>query len=85
MATVVPFMGGPHVHLRIDTPTVLAKLKPVLTEDVYDDVCRILTRGAPALCNAKATHQNFDAYLQSSGNPNLWCAKIYLPKFYRII
>ncbi|KAI2494795.1 hypothetical protein MHU86_19746 [Fragilaria crotonensis] len=49
MATVVRFIGGPHVNQHIDIKKVLAKLKPVLTLDVYDDVHRILTTGAPAL------------------------------------
>jgi hypothetical protein len=64
MATVVRFIGGPHVHQHINTPTVLEKLKPVVTTDIYNDVRRILTTGAPALSNADAAHQNFDAYLQ---------------------
>ncbi|KAI2490018.1 hypothetical protein MHU86_24562 [Fragilaria crotonensis] len=63
IATVVRFIGGPHVHQHINTPEVLAKLKPVLTKDVYDDVDRILTTGAPAYCNAEATNENFNAYL----------------------
>ena len=64
MATVVRYIGGPHVNAHIDTRAVLEKLKPVLTSDVYDDVHRLLVIGAPALCNAKASKQNFEAYLQ---------------------
>ena len=64
MATVVRFIGGPHVNQHIDIKKVLEKLKPVLTTDVYNDVHRILTTGAPAYCNAEATHENFEAYLK---------------------
>ena len=64
IATVVRFIGGPHVHQHINTQEVLANLKPVLTTDVFDDVARILTTGAPAYCNAKASYANFDAYLK---------------------
>ena len=63
IATVVRYIEGPHVNQHIDAKAVLEKLKPILTADVYDDVNRILTTGAPALCNAEATHQNFEAYL----------------------
>jgi hypothetical protein len=61
---VVRWIGGPHVNAQIDAPTTLAKLKPILTTDVYDDLKRILTTGAPALCNAQATESNFQAYLK---------------------
>ena len=64
MATVVRFIGGPHVNAQIDVPLVLSKLKPVLTADVFEDVQRILVTGAPAKCNAEATNANFQAYLQ---------------------
>ena len=64
MATVVRFIGGPHVNAHIDVPTVLQNLKPILTPDVFDDVQRILVTGAPAKCNAEATSENFQAYLK---------------------
>jgi hypothetical protein len=64
VATVVRWIAGPHVNAQIDTTVTMAKLKPVLTTDVYDDLQRILTEGAPALCNAEATERNFQAYLR---------------------
>ena len=64
IATVVRYIGGPHVNAHIDAANVLAKLKPIVTTDVFDDVQRILTTGAPAYCNAEASQANFDAYLQ---------------------
>ena len=75
MATVVRFIGEPHVNAHIDVPTVLQNLKPILlTPDVFDDVQRILVTGAPAKCNAEATSKNFQAYLrygnQKSANEN---------------
>ena len=78
IATVVRFIGGPHVHQHINTPEVLEKLKNVLTDDVFNDVRRILTTGAPAHCNAQATQENFDAYLKYGNhksareNPNVF-------------
>ena len=65
MATVICFIGGrPHVNQHINIEKVPTKHKPVLTTDVYNDVHRILTTGAPVYCNAEATHENFDAYLK---------------------
>jgi hypothetical protein len=64
VATVVRWIGGPHVNAQIDAPKTLAKLHPILTSDVYDDLKRILTTGAPAVCNAQATENNFQAYLK---------------------
>jgi hypothetical protein len=50
---LVRFIGGPHIHQHIDTPTVLAKVKPVLTEDhVYNDVC-----------NAEGTQEMLESWL----------------------
>jgi hypothetical protein len=64
VATVVRWIAGPHVNSQIDVAATLAKLKPTLTTDVYDDLKRILTAGAPAQCNAEATESNFQAYLK---------------------
>jgi hypothetical protein len=64
VATVVRWIGGPHVNAQIDVPKTLSKLQPILTTDVYNDLKRILTTGAPALCNAQATESNFQAYFK---------------------
>ena len=64
IATVVRYIGGPHVNEHIDPTKLLAKLKPIVSNDVFDDVTRILTKGAPALCNAEASMENFEAYLK---------------------
>ena len=63
VATMVRWIGGPHVNAHLNVATVLATLKPVVDKDIYADVARILTLGAPALCNAEATEENFQAYL----------------------
>ena len=64
IATVLRCIGGSHVNQLIDPSSILAKLKPILADDVFEDVERILTKGVPALCNAKATQENFEAYLK---------------------
>ncbi len=75
MATIVRFIGSPHVHQDINTPDVLAKLKPVLTNDVYDDIARILTTRAPAHCQQRKTHKCSKAPSWSKANevlPKSW-------------
>jgi hypothetical protein len=64
IATVVRYIGGPHVNAHIDAAKVLDKLQPILTTDVFDDVKRIMTTGAPAHCNAEASKGNFERYLK---------------------
>ena len=49
VATMVRWIGGPHVNAHIDARKTLAKLEPILTPDVYHDLKRILTTGGPSL------------------------------------
>ena len=64
VATMVRWIGGPHVNAHLDATSVLAKLQPIVDPDTYSDVSRILTFGAPALCVAEASEENFQAYLK---------------------
>ena len=64
VATMVRWIGGPHVNEHLNVPAILALLKPIVDPDIYDDVKRIYTFGAPAFCNASATEANFQAFLQ---------------------
>jgi hypothetical protein len=61
VATMVRWIGGPHVNAHLNVATILATLQPI--PDIYSDVKRILTFGAPAVCNAEASESNFQAYL----------------------
>lgn len=62
-ATLVRWIGGPHVAAHRDTPTILAKLEPVVEPEVFQQVSRVYTDGVPQYCNASATEENFQAYL----------------------
>ena len=64
VATVGRWIGGPHTNAHIDVPTTLAKLKPIIDPEIWQDLSRILTTGAPAKCNAMATEDNFQSYLK---------------------
>ncbi|KAI2512208.1 hypothetical protein MHU86_2084 [Fragilaria crotonensis] len=61
---MVRWIGGPHVNAHLNVSTILATLKPIVDPDIYSDVSRILTFGAPALCQAEASEENFQAYLR---------------------
>ena len=41
--------------------TTARKLKPILTDNIFTDANRILTKGTPALCSAKASMEKFEA------------------------
>ncbi|KAI2510434.1 hypothetical protein MHU86_4007 [Fragilaria crotonensis] len=64
VANMVRWIGGPHVNAHLNVPAILAKLKLIVDSDIHKDISRILLLGAPALCNASATEENFQAYLQ---------------------
>jgi hypothetical protein len=64
VATMVRWIGGPHVNAHLNVTTILATLQPIVDPDIYSDVERILTLGAPAVCNAEASEANFQAYLK---------------------
>ena len=64
VATMVRWIGGPHVNAHLDATSILAKIQPIVDPDIYSDVSRILTFGAPALCVAEASEENFQAYLK---------------------
>jgi hypothetical protein len=64
VATMVRWIGGPHVNAHLNVATILATLKPIVDPDIYRDVERIFTFGALALCNANASEANFQAYLK---------------------
>ena len=56
VATMVRWIGGPHVNAHLDIPAILSKLRLIVDPDIHADVSRILLLGAPALCQASA-HQ----------------------------
>ncbi|KAI2495301.1 hypothetical protein MHU86_19200 [Fragilaria crotonensis] len=64
VATVVRWIGGHHTNAHLNPPEILAKLRPIIDTDIWSDLQRILTTGAPAFCNATASESNFQAYLQ---------------------
>ena len=64
VATVVRWIGGPHTAAHISPTKILSTLKPIIDADIWTDLNRIMTQGAPALCNATATEANFQAFLQ---------------------
>ena len=64
VSTMVRWIGGSHVNEQINISDTLAKLKPILDAELYTDVARLFTFGAPAFCNAEASEANFQAYLK---------------------
>jgi hypothetical protein len=63
MASVVRWIGGPHVAAHRDVDASLTFLRGKITLVTYDHLERIWRTGVPALCNAEASHANFQEYL----------------------
>ena len=62
VANMVRWIGGPHTNAHLNVQKVLTTLEPVIEKDVFDDVKRILTLGAPAYCNSSASEKNFQEF-----------------------
>ena len=63
VATMVRWIGGPHVNAHLNVPSILEKLKKIVDPDIHSDLSRILLLGAPSECKASATEENFQAFL----------------------
>lgn len=61
-ASVVRYIGGPHVGAHRDTEGILTILKGAIEEEVWNDLARLFRNGAPAICNAHSTEENFLAF-----------------------
>ena len=64
IATVVRWIGGSHTNNHLNVEATLTKLEPIIDPITWNDLSRILRSGAPALCNAEASEENFQAYLK---------------------
>jgi hypothetical protein len=67
LAATVRWIGGPHVGAHRDVPQILATVQAAvdaghLDQESCNDLERILRHGSPALCNAHASEENFQAF-----------------------
>jgi hypothetical protein len=62
MASVVRWIGGPHVAAHRDVDATLAFLAGKIDQVTYDHLERIWRTGVPAFCNAEASNANFQEY-----------------------
>lgn len=63
-ASLVRWLGGPHVAAHRDTEAILQRWRPVLQEQTYKDLARVFRHGIPNTCaNAHASETNFQTYL----------------------
>jgi hypothetical protein len=49
---------------HLDVNATLTKLQHIIDPTTWTDLSRILGSGAPALCNAEASEENFQGYLK---------------------
>ena len=62
LATVVRWIGGPHVAAHRDHHATLAKLEGVVEPEIISGLRRLWFFGAPAHCNGSASEANFQAF-----------------------
>ena len=71
MASLVRWMGGPHVAAHRDTEQILAKWQHVLKAETYTNLARIFRSGVPNACNAASTEENLQAFLEYGNHASL--------------
>lgn len=49
---------------HIDVPALLDFIKPIVSDELHQDLTNTLTRGSPAVIHAEMTHQNFKDYMK---------------------
>ena len=64
LATVVRWIGGPHVGAHRDPHATLAFIRGIVDADICDELERIWFQGVPKVCNASASEANFQAFRQ---------------------
>jgi hypothetical protein len=62
MASVVRWIGGPHVAAHRDVTASLAFLEGKIEPVTHNHLARLWRHGVPASCNAEASEANFQAY-----------------------
>jgi hypothetical protein len=70
VATMVQYIGGPHVGAHRNVPAILADLQLSLTPEIFNQVQRLYTVGSPAHFNARSTTHNTQRFIQH-GNHKL--------------
>ena len=63
LASVIRYIGGPHIGAHRDMPTILKHLAGKIDDDIHRDLTRIFTSGSPSLCNAEFTEENFQKFV----------------------
>ena len=62
LATVVQFIGGPHVAAHRDIDKMMANLTGKIKDSTYSNLEHVFTQGVPSFCNAEASEHNFQAF-----------------------
>ena len=59
LSSVVRFVGGPFVGAHRNVDRILAEIQPIVPPHIYREVERLYRQGAPTVCNAESTDENY--------------------------
>ena len=62
LATVVQFIGGPHVAAHRDIDKMMVNLTGKIEDFTYSNLEHVFMQGVPSFCNAEASEHNFQAF-----------------------
>ena len=71
VASVVRYIGGPHVGAHRNTDAILKRLAGKIDDEIHSDLTRIFTSGSPAYCNAESTEANFQEYVKYGNHKSM--------------
>ena len=71
VATTVRFIGGKTLQDHRDVDSILEYVKPLLPQELYDDLERVLVFGSPGYINAHGSYSQFLKYWQYGNHKSL--------------
>lgn len=73
LPAVIRFIGGQHTGAHRDNPSIFAELRrAAIDPEAIATLERVFTKGAPTICNASFSRENFHAYLAYGNHASIY-------------